>query len=364
MRSNWTGSILFKGIRKDMNNKQYLAGLYPKEFHDILKSLNQPAYRGKQVLDWIFKKSVLSFDEMKNLPAELKAKLDGKSQPVSLSLKLKLTSEIDKAAKYIFITDDAQSIETVFIPTSKRTTVCVSTQVGCAFGCLFCASGKDGLVRNLRADEIVSQILLVKKDNPQRPITNVVFMGMGEPLANYDNTLKAIRIINHPDCLGIAARKITISTCGLPDAILRLTKENIQFELSISLHAADRDTRNRLMPVNKKFPLQRLITAAREYTIVTNRIITFEYVIIDGINDSKKAALDLVKLLAHLKCKVNIIPFNPVGEMKLQRVKKEQLEEFTETLEKNKIKFTLRRSRGADIKGACGQLRAHADKGE
>ena len=209
---------------------------------------------------------------------------------------------------------------------------------------------------------LAQQLLLVKKDNPQRPITNVVFMGMGEPLANYDNTLKAIRIINHPDCLGIAARKITISTCGLPDAILRLTKENIQFELSISLQAANNDTRNRLMPVNRKFSLQRLIKAAREYTIATNRIITFEYVIIDGINDSKKAALDLAKLLHNIRCKVNIIPFNPVGEMKLHRVKKEQLEEFTEILEKNKIKFTLRRSRGADIKGACGQLRAHIDK--
>ena len=343
-----------------MSNKKYLAGLYPEELQNIVESFNHPKYRATQVLDWIFKKGVLSFEGMNNLPAGLRDELQKKNQPVSLSLKLKLNSA-DKTAKYIFITDDNQSIETVFIPTSKRATICVSTQVGCAFGCVFCASGNDELIRNLRTDEIISQLLLVKQDNPQRPITNIVFMGMGEPLANYENTIKAIRIINHPDCLGIAARKITISTCGLPDQILRLTKENIQFELSISLHAADNDTRSRLMPVNKKFSLERLIKAAKDYVKATNRIITFEYVIIDGVNDSKQAAIDLAKLLAKIRGKVNIIPFNPVGEAKFKRVNKESLEEFIQILEENKIHYTLRRSRGTDIQGACGQLRAHVN---
>lgn len=340
-----------------MNKKTIIAGLLPDELKKIISAYKQPVYRAKQVLDWMFKKGVLSFSGMKNLPSELREELDRKNQLLSLYQELKLTSAVDKTSKYIFITNDAQSIETVFIPTTKRATVCVSTQAGCAFGCLFCASGKDGLVRGLRADEIVSQLLLVKKDNPHRPLTNVVFMGMGEPLANYENTLKAIRIINHPDYLGIAARKITVSTCGLPDAISRLAKENMQFELSISLHAADNDTRNRLMPVNKKFPLEMLIKAAREYTQVTNRMITFEYVIIDGVNDSKKAALDLAKLLTRLKCKVNIIPFNPVDAMQFKRAEKARLAEFTQTLDENKLNFTLRRSRGADIQGACGQLR-------
>lgn len=340
---------------------QYLAGFNPEELQCMIQGLNQPAYRAKQVLEWIFKKGVLSFDGMKNLPAELKSELSKKSELVSLNQKLKLTST-DKTEKYIFTTKDGKSIETVFIPTTKRATVCVSTQVGCAFGCLFCASGKGGLVRNLSVEEIVSQLLLVKKDNSQRPITNVVFMGMGEPLVNYENTIKAIRIINHPNCLGIAARKITISTCGLPDAIARLAKENIQVELSISLHAADNDTRNSIMPVNRKFPLEALVRAARDYIKETNRIITLEYVIIEGINDSKKAALELVKLLRKLRCKVNIIPFNPVGETKYKRVNKEALKKFIEILEKNKAKFTLRRSRGADIQGACGQLRANIDK--
>jgi len=337
---------------------QYLAGLQPEELKNLLKSINQPPYRAKQILDWIFKKGILSFEEMKNIPSELKIALKRNTLPISLKQKLKLTST-DKTVKYLFTTEDEKSIETVFIPTTKRATVCVSTQVGCSFGCVFCASGKDGLVRNLNSEEIVSQIVLLKHDNPQRPVTNIVFMGMGEPLANYENTLKAIRIINHPDYLGIAARKITISTCGLPDAILRLIKENIQFELSISLHAADNETRNRIMPVNRKFPLEILIKAAREYIKQTNRIITFEYVIMDGINDSKKAALDLAKLIARIRCKVNIIPFNPVGETGFKRVNKETLEEFIQVLEKNKANFTLRRSRGTDIQGACGQLRAN-----
>ena len=337
---------------------QYLAGLQPEELKNLLKSINQPPYRAKQILDWIFKKGILSFEEMKNIPSELKIALKRNTLPISLKQKLKLTST-DKTVKYLFTTADEKSIETVFIPTTKRATVCVSTQVGCSFGCVFCASGKDGLVRNLSAEEIVSQIVLLKHDNPQRPVTNIVFMGMGEPLANYENTLKAIRIINHPDYLGIAARKITISTCGLPDAIFRLIKENIQFELSISLHAADNETRNRIMPVNRKFPLEILIKAAREYIKQTNRIITFEYVIMDGINDSKKAALDLAKLIARIRCKVNIIPFNPVGETGFKRVNKEALEEFIQVLEKNKANFTLRRSRGTDIQGACGQLRAN-----
>lgn len=340
-----------------MNKKQYLAGFHPQELKGLLKSINQPAYRAKQLLDWIFKKQVVSFEEMKNLPAALKQALKEKNPPVSLKQTLKLSSA-DKTAKYIFNTEDKHSIETVFIPTSKRATVCISTQVGCAFGCVFCASGKGGLVRDLSVEEIVSQLLLVKKDNPQRPITNVVFMGMGEPLANYENTIKAIKIINHPDCLEIAARKITISTCGLPKEILRLPKENIQFELSISLHAADNDIRSRIMPVNRKFPLETLIKALREYTKQTKRIITLEYVMLDGINDSKEAAMDLVKLAARLRCKINIIPFNPVGETGCKRVSKENMEEFIQVLEKNKANFTLRRSRGTDIQGACGQLRA------
>ena len=347
-----------------MNLKQteYLAGLQPEELKNLLKSIDQPGYRAKQIQEWIFRKCVFSFEDMKNLSAGLKGQLEKNNQPVSLDQRLKLTST-DKTAKYIFRTSDKKSIETVFIPTSKRAAVCVSTQAGCAFGCVFCASGKGGLVRDLSVEEIVSQILLVKRDNPQKPITNIVFMGMGEPLANYDNTLKAIRIINNPDCLGIAARKITISTCGLPDAILRLIKENIQFELSISLHAADNDTRSRLMPVNRKFPLEVLIKALRDYIRQTNRIITFEYVILDGVNDSKQAALDLAKLTSRLRCKVNIIPFNPIGETGFKRVNKESLEEFIQVLEKNKANFTLRRSRGADIQGACGQLRASLDKG-
>ena len=344
-----------------MQKKQYIAGLYPEELKKILISLKQPAYRTKQILNWMFQKAVLTLSEMHNLPAGLRSDLDRKVQPISLKQDIKLISSMDKTAKYLFKTQDGQSVETVFIPTSKRATVCVSTQVGCAFGCSFCASGMDGLIRNLRPDEIVSQVLLVKKDNFEKPITNIVFMGMGEPLANYENTLKAIRILNNPDCLGLAARKMTISTCGLPDEIMRFAKEKLQVELSISLHAADDELRSRIMPVNRKYPLSILLKTAKEYTRITNRVITFEYVIVGGLNDSKDDAEKLVKLLYPMKAKLNLILFNPVADLKneYQRVSPRQLERFENILKKGNIKFTVRRSRGKDIKGACGQLRAH-----
>lgn len=338
-------------------SKKIIAGLLPEEMIAEIVQLGESTYRARQVMEWVFKKHVLSFSEMTNLPAVLRHRLAECMQPVSLSRKEKYTSK-DGSAKYIFITDDGQIVESVFIPVPGRATVCLSSQVGCAFGCVFCASGSHGLVRNLRADEIVGQLLCIKQDNPGAAITNVVMMGMGEPLANYDNSLKAVRIINHPDEIGLAARKITISTCGLPEPILRLSREGIQFELSISLHAADERRRDELMPVNKKHPLSELIKTAKEYTQLTGRIITFEYVLIDGINAGTADAEKLAALLGGLKCKVNLIPFNSVPGGKFIGASPEQAEAFAAVLERNRVHCTIRRSRGADIQGACGQLRA------
>ena len=343
-----------------MKDKQYIAGLYPQEVKNIIADLKQPAYRAKQILDWVFKKGVLSWSEMKNLSVELRSSLLELLEAVSLKQAEKLVSSADKTAKYIFLTVDGHAVETVFIPTAKRATVCISTQVGCAFGCTFCASGMGGLVRDLSSDEIVSQVLLVKRDNKDRQITNIVFMGMGEPFANYENTLKAVRILNDPDCLGLAARKITISTCGLPEKIMRFSKEKLQVELSVSLHAADNDLRDKIMPINKKYPIEVLMKTAAEYTQITNRVITFEYVIIADLNDSTQDAEHLADLLYRLKAKLNLIPYNPVHDLdaKYAGVNRPQFEVFKETLVNRKINFTVRRSRGSDVNGACGQLRA------
>ncbi|MFH1460331.1 MAG: 23S rRNA (adenine(2503)-C(2))-methyltransferase RlmN [Candidatus Omnitrophota bacterium] len=340
-----------------MKRKQIISGLSPNELKQIISEHNLPAFRNKQILDWVFKKNTLTFDKMYNLPQNLRQDLNEVLSIISLNQEVKFISKLDKTTKYLFRTGDNETIESVFIPTKKRATICLSTQAGCAFGCAFCASGKDGLIRNLTPDEIISQVLLIKKDNPMKPITNIVIMGMGEPLANYNNTLKAIRILNHKDCLEIGARKITISTCGLPQEIIRLAKEGIQVELSISLHAATDELRNKIMPINKKHPLKELIAVAKKYTQMTNRVITFEYILIDNLNSKKSDADQLARLLRNFQCKVNLIQFNPVEGMEFTRINPDELNEFQRVLEGNRINFTLRRSRGEDIQGACGQLR-------
>ncbi|MBU1044695.1 MAG: 23S rRNA (adenine(2503)-C(2))-methyltransferase RlmN [Candidatus Omnitrophica bacterium] len=338
--------------------KNVIIGFLPDEVKQLLVSFKQPAYRAKQLLEWIYKKKVISFGEMTNLSKDFKQLLEANLEIIALKQQLKLKSKKDNTVKYAFNTNDGQIIESVFIPTQKRATICISTQAGCAYGCIFCASGKKGFKRNLTVDEIVGQVLLVKNDNSDRQITNIVIMGMGEPLANYANTIKALKIFNSPDCFGIGARKITLSTCGLCPQIIDLANEGIQIELSISLHAADDKLRSKLMPVNRKYPLNELIKTVKKYMQEANRIVTFEYIIINAINDSKEDALKLSKLLKGFQAKVNIIPFNPVQSVDYLPVTKDALEAFCEVLEKNKTNYTIRRSRGSDIQGACGQLRA------
>ncbi|MBU4304489.1 MAG: 23S rRNA (adenine(2503)-C(2))-methyltransferase RlmN [Candidatus Omnitrophica bacterium] len=292
-----------------MDKKIVVAGMLLPELSEVITKMGEPGFRAKQIMEWVFKKNTLSFERMSNLSAALRQSLDASMQVVSLRESRSVVSA-DKTVKYLFQTRDNNVIESVFLPESKRATLCLSTQVGCAFGCTFCASGANGLARDLSADEIVSQVLLIKNANPDTPLTNIVIMGMGEPLANYEQTLKAVRIMNSPDCIGIAARKITISTCGLPKEIMRLVKEGIQVELSVSLHAADDELRTSLMPVNKKYPLFELMNTAKEYIRQTNRIITFEYVLIKGVNDRKEDAQRLAALLSRIKCKVNFITLN------------------------------------------------------
>jgi 23S rRNA (adenine2503-C2)-methyltransferase len=294
---------------------------------------------------------------MTNLSLELRNKL---TKAFDLSALKEVTKQVssDKTEKFLFATSDNQHIETVVMPYHNRCTICVSTQVGCRYGCRFCASGADGFKRNLTQAEILDQIIHAKQSGHE--VTHIVFMGMGEPLDNIDNLLNAIRLINAPDGLNIGARRITISTVGLPEGIMKLSELGLQVELSVSLHSAGNALRNRLMPINKRYPLETLIDTCREYVKKTNRQITFEYLLVAGLNDADKDAAALVKLLKDIKCQVNLIPFNAHSDVRCAEPMRpptiDDIIRFQEQLYELGINVTVRESRGQDISAACGQL--------
>lgn len=329
----------------------------PKQLVDELKKINQPAYRTRQILFWVYQKNIFNFAQMSNLPEALRQNLGNSFSIIPLELAKKEVSSDDLTAKYLFKLEDANFIESVLIPAYQRNTLCISTQVGCRYACTFCASGLMGFKRNLTAGEIVAQPLFIKKEINPRRISNLVIMGMGEPLDNYDNVIKAVRIFNSPECLNIGARKITISTNGLIPGIEKLMKENLQVELSISLHASNDNLRHRLMPINKKYPIKELILSAKEYAQKTKRLVTFEYILLKEVNSSPEDALNLANLVKGINCQINLIPYNPIPEFDFKASSKYEVKHFSEILETKKINFTLRRQRGADISSACGQLR-------
>ncbi len=337
--------------------KPPIHGLFLAELEAFCKEQGQPAFRAKQIWDWLYVKRISSADEMKNLPAPFRARL---AETFSFQCLEKLETKGDpgETQKLLFKLADGELIETVIIPALRRqnNTVCISSQVGCRFGCAFCASGQKGVIRNLSAGEIVGQVLEVAKILGGRP-DNVVFMGIGEPFDNYDEVLRAIRILNHPDGLRIGARRITISTCGVVPGIQRFAEEKLQVELSVSLHAPDAETRSRIMPVNESWPMEELLDACRVYTEKTKRIITFEYTLIKNLNDSPEQARQLVKLLKKFPCRVNLIPLSPVEEFAGERPQPEAMKIFLEILEKTGINTTFRDSKGSALKAACGQLR-------
>jgi len=335
-----------------------IKGLLPSELKLSIKEIGKKEYRASQLLSWVYKKGIDSFDEMSDLPLEFREVCKKRFALRNLDLVNEQVSE-DGTTKYLFKLKDGNLIESVLIPGIKnfRNTVCVSTQVGCAFGCRFCASGKKGFKRDLSAGEIVDQALFIKNRIKPHPVTNIVIMGVGEPLSNYDNLLKAIRIFNSHECLNIGIRKITISTCGIVPEILRLASENMQVELSISLHASDDAARTRLMPINKRYPISKLIETCKEYILKTNRQITFEYILLKGINDSPVDAKHLIQLLKGVKCKVNLIPYNEVEGVKFESPGMESIKGFRAVLNMGGVRNTLRLQRGLSIKASCGQLR-------
>ncbi|MBU0468486.1 MAG: 23S rRNA (adenine(2503)-C(2))-methyltransferase RlmN [Candidatus Omnitrophica bacterium] len=347
-------------ISKVKESKDSIYDLSLIELVHFVDSVGEKTFRAGQIFKWIYEKGAQSFSVMQNLPQEFRNKL---SEKFSFSL-VKMTSQQvseDGTIKLLFELNDGEHIETVIIPSSKRLTLCISTQAGCKYGCKFCASGIGGLKRNLSCGEIISQILyaknIIRSNKNSRDISHIVFMGVGEPLDNYDNLLKAIRIINSKEGLGIAARKITVSTCGLIDEIKRLSKEGLQIELSISLHGYDNESRNILMPVNRKYPFDELMEACRDYIKETNRQITFEYILIKDVTCSEKAIKSLKKAFKGLICKINLIPYNQVVEFQYAKPSKQEIQDFKKRLNDFGILATLRALRGGDISGACGQLR-------
>ncbi len=345
---------------------------------------NVPAYRADQTLDWLYRRRVSTWDAMTNLPRDLRGRL-AESLDFSRPEAVRCQGSVDTTRKFLWRLQDGALIETVLIPAnpalygdaSDRQTLCVSTQVGCAYGCRFCASGLDGFKRNLSPAEIVGQVIEVEnycgkeaaqqglaapQPGGERMIGNLVFMGMGEPLANYENLIAALRILNAEWGVGIGARKITVSTSGLAPQIQRLANEPPQFRLAISLHGATDPVRDQIMPVNRKYPLKELAAAIEYYQEKKGRLITFEYILIKGINDGKDQISPLAALSRRLHAKVNLIPYNTVEGLPWERPCEKAQERFLAGLQELGVTATLRREKGHDIDAACGQLRLRTDR--
>ena len=332
-------------------------GLTKPELVSVCSGAGVPAYRSDQIWNWLYVRRVVDWEDMRNLPASLRQTLAG-CLVVNPAVVVQAEGSRRGTRKILVRLPDDERVEEVLIPANRgrRRTVCVSSQAGCRYNCAFCASGQAGFGRDLLAGEMVGQVVVAAREWAERP-THVVFMGIGEPLDNYDAVLKAIRIINDGNGLNIGARRITISTCGLVPGIERLSEEGLQVELSVSLHAAVDDLRSRLMPVNRKYPLVELLDACREYSSRTNRIVTFEYTLIRDVNDSPAQAAQLARLLKPLPCRVNLISLSPVAEFDGVGASAESAELFIEKLKHAGINATMRASRGSPLKAACGQLR-------
>jgi 23S rRNA (adenine2503-C2)-methyltransferase len=362
-------------------SKRDLKDLSIEELGEFVSQLGEKPYRAKQLFPWLYRKRAKSFSEMSDLALPFREELEAKCLVSFLKLVVKKVST-DGTRKYLFGLTDGETIETVMIPDADRLTVCISTEVGCAMGCVFCLTGTMGLKRNLTTSEIVNQVLAVEEDlyddppkddhgnlllpQPSGPIkryvTNIVMMGMGEPLANLNPVVKAIRIITHADGFNLAPRRITLSTVGLVPQIEKFAQADTGANLAISLTAASDDKRDWLLPINKKYPLGTLMQTLRRFPLTPRRLITFEYVLLKGINDSEEDAKQLCKLLKGLKCKVNLIPLNEIPNSKYHRPELSNVQKFQRTLWDAGLTATIRESRGRDILAACGQLKSQEEQ--
>ncbi len=335
-----------------------ILGLDLAEIEAHMRSLEEPAYRAVQVFQAVHRRAVTDFDEIKVLPAVLRKRLAADFTLRALRI-VRRRRASDGTTKSLFALEDGEEVESVVIPSPRWTTVCVSSQAGCKFGCRFCASGIGGWRRHLTTAEIVGQILSAARDarRKERPLTHIVVMGTGEGLDNYENLMRALRIVNDPRGLRIGARRITVSTVGLVPGILRFAREERPFELAVSLHGYDDASRGRLMPVNRRYPFTELIAACREFVVRTGRQITFEYILIKGLTCTEEAVGALARRLEGLVCQLNLIPYNPVREFPYSRLSWGEMQDFRRRLARAGLPVTLRRPRGRGIAAACGQLR-------
>ncbi len=348
--------------------KDELLGKSMEEIQEYLLEMGEPAFRGRQLFKWIYSKEINSFYDMSDLPGELRKNLDLRAR-ISIPRVLKQRVAGDGTRKYLLELRDKKRVETVIIPQGpekdRRYTLCISTQVGCPVGCSFCATGQAGFQRNMDSYEIIGQVLGSKRElkrklktNAENIISNVVFMGMGEPFLNYEQVIKSIRMINHPKGLNIGQRHITVSTSGEVSGIKRLAHEDLQVTLAVSLHACDDELRNQLLPLNRKYPLHDLLDAVEYYIAETNRRVTFEYVMLDEVNISRRDADNLISLVKPLLANVNLIPYNEVVGLSFKKPSSAKIQQFCNYLLESGLNVSVREEKGADIMAACGQLKA------
>ena len=326
------------------------------ELKEYLNSIGEKPFRAKQIYEWLHQKLVECFDDMTNISNNLKEKLNNDFYIQSLEMVQVLTSKIDGTQKFLFRLNDGNVIESVLMRYKHGNSVCISTQVGCRMGCRFCASTLDGLVRNLKPSEMLEEIYYIQRYSKER-VSNIVLMGSGEPMDNFDNVLAFVKTISDENGMHISQRNITISSCGLAEKIKELADSNVQVTLALSLHAADDETRKQLMPIAYKYSIREVLEACQYFFDKTGRRITFEYSLVAGVNDTKEEAAKLVHLIKGMNCHVNLIPVNPIKERDFKRSTKVNIASFKGHLEKNGINATVRREMGSDIQGACGQLR-------
>jgi len=348
-----------------MNKKEltYIEGLAPENLQKELSNLTVEKYRSQQIFNWIHNKLVFHFAEMQNLPKELRLQLGQEYKIISLRKETDENSPLTKTKKYLFITFDENRIESVIIPEKDRNTLCLSTQVGCPLDCKFCATGLMGYKRNLSSSEIVDQYLLTAKDYGKHFITNIVYMGMGEPLLNFENTIESLKIFTNELNTVLSRNRITVSTSGIPHRIIDLADSNLKVKLALSLHSTNNDTRDLIMPINKKYPLEENIKAIKYYSHKTKTRITFEYTMLKNINDTNSDIKGIVRLCSQVPSKINIIPFNSIAHMnpdgisaQLIPTEKENIYKFAQALRDKNITVMIRDTQGDDIAAACGQL--------
>ena len=336
-----------------MKNNVY--NLTFKDWEDYFVDKGDKKFKGQQVFDWLYRKRISSFDEITNIKKEIIEMLKEEFSMRTISI-TKVERDVD-VNKYLFSLNDNEKVEAVLMNHLYGNSLCISTQVGCNMGCKFCESGRLKKVRNLETHEMVEQILLVEEECGKR-ISHVVVMGIGEPFDNYDNLVNFIKIINHPKGIELGSRHITVSTCGIVPKIKEFMKLPYQVNLAISLHAPNNKIRNEIMPINKAYPIEILMNTLKEYIQTTNRRVTFEYILLDGINDSKEYAIELAQLVKGMNCYINLIPYNETNNISYKRTKSENISKFYDILKKNKINVTIRREYGSKISAACGQLRS------